>query len=152
MTWFDRALRDDKSHIDDGDRFISLWICFNSIMRAEFGENIPDHQLIENAKQFDAFKLSFNSVFTTEKFKENFEKLKTFEIMDMRDPHNDLKIKLISNDSWEDLVEILYHIRCNLFHGRKNIRDFGDDYTIVKVAYGVLLPLVEEYLSSYLKT
>lgn len=148
ITWYDRALRNETDKIDVGDQFMSLWVCFNSIIRAEFGENISDGDLIKEAKKDTRFKLCFNAVFNTTKFKEQFNILKTYKIKNMKSPTDTTKMKQIVNDTWEETIDVLYSVRCNLFHGRKEVKDI--DFTIIKSAYNVLLPIVEEYLSKYL--
>ena len=51
--WLIRAERDEHDSIDDGDRFISLWIAFNGWMRGKFGEDLPDRQYINNVKKLE---------------------------------------------------------------------------------------------------
>ncbi len=61
LTWFYRAFglyqpippREQRFFsqrtIDFADRFISLWICFNSILRKHYGEDSTDGELIREA-------------------------------------------------------------------------------------------------------
>ncbi len=43
--WLHRAER-QQEFLDDGDRFISLWIAFNGWMKGRFGENKSDRTLM----------------------------------------------------------------------------------------------------------
>jgi hypothetical protein len=63
LTWFYRAFGlyqpipskvqkyFSQRTIDFADRFISLWICFNSILRKHYGEDQNDGDLIRLAKE-----------------------------------------------------------------------------------------------------
>lgn len=43
--WLERA--EGKRELDDGDRFISLWIAFNAWLRSEFGEDWSDRKFVD---------------------------------------------------------------------------------------------------------
>jgi hypothetical protein len=44
------------------------------------------------------------------------------------------------------LIEIIYNIRCNLFHGRKDPTDTQNrDFQLIRLAFFLLAPLVIEY-------
>ena len=57
--WIARAQR-ERVYVDDGDRFISLWISFNGWMRGKFGEGIRDSEQINSVKRMSDFKNVFN--------------------------------------------------------------------------------------------
>jgi hypothetical protein len=44
---------------------------------------------------------------------------------------NVLKTSRVASERIVALAHILYYIRCNLFHGSKNVNDSGDDSEIV---------------------
>ena len=145
--WLERAER-GKQCIDDGDRFISLWVAFNGWLKGKYGETIDDHSLIEKVKKlvemehvFDDLKNSSNS------FVRDLNELSSYEVHDMRYP-NDRHPKKYDG-TFGSLIATIYKIRCNLFHGRKNINDNEKDFKLVVLAYRILLPLFKEYLARY---
>lgn len=154
ITWFYRALA--KREIDIGDRFICLWICFNSIIRKTYGENLKDSDLID-------------------KVAESYEWRKALE--EVMDEHLEIEIKSLSellpiknmktgkplinkrtkrpfdkNDNlteFSNLIRIIYAVRCNLFHGRKYSFDYegSKDFKLIKLCYLIFTPIMEFYLS-----
>lgn len=51
--------------------------------------------------------------------------------------------------SFETLVDVIYNVRNNLFHGRKNIQDNKKDFELVVLSYRILRRLFTEYLKKY---
>lgn len=144
--WLQRAER-GQVFIDDGDRFISLWIAFNGWMRGKFGEGVGDRNQIESVKKMDDFKKVFNKLKTEEPgFRVNLKKLEKLPVIDMRLKKNREDISTYDG-TFESLIEVIYQVRCNLFHGRKNIEEDNKDIELMKLAYRILLPLFKAYLA-----
>lgn len=178
--WLQRAKRatyeekkGEADKVDDGDRFLSLWIAFNSWMKGYLpnGEGKTDKKLIDYVKKSDMKKVFETLKKTDKKFMDNLTKFETFVIRDLKqkkslkygyesDYNEDLEEgnpKVADNKLFESFIDIIYTIRCNLFHGTKviNTEPPGTkiedtvaigDYLIVIFAYKLLLPLFEEYL------
>src|SRR4030043_346435 len=82
--WLQRAER-GQSYVDDGDRFISLWIAFNGWMRGKFGEDIGDRSQIDSVKRMEDFKEVFNKLKEDElPFKECLDKLECISVVNMQ--------------------------------------------------------------------
>jgi len=146
--WLQRAER-KQVFVDDGDRFISLWIAFNGWMRGRFGEAIGDRNQIEAVKEIQDFKEVFNNLKTTDdKFRECLEKLSALPIVNMQFRNNQ-EVIYVYDGTFKSLIELIYQVRCNLFHGRKDITDDEKDIEAVSLAYQILLPLFKAYLSTY---
>jgi len=64
----------------------------------------------------------------------------------MRDIDNENLIKRYDG-TFESLIETVYQIRCNLFHGRKD--SIEKDFELICISYDVLLPLFRKYLEIY---
>ena len=145
-NWLERAER-ERGYIDDGDRFISLWIAFNGWMRGKFGEDMGDRRQIESVKGKSDFKRVFNKFKTEDTaFSECLEELEALPVMGMRFRNNREDIYKYDG-TFETLIEVIYQVRCNLFHGRKNINEDERDLELVKLSYRILLPLFKKYLS-----
>ncbi len=98
--WLERAER-GKQCIDDGDRFISLWVAFNGWLKSKYGETIDDRSLIEKVKKlvemehvFDDLKNSSSS------FARDLDELSSYEVYDMRysdDMHTENMMELLAH-------------------------------------------------------
>lgn len=144
--WLRRAERPNDVKLDYGDRFISLWIAFNGWLKKEYGEALFDKDLIDAVKNNDQMVKTFNILKSDYKeFITNFSKLKWYNVMDMR-YNNSQAINCRTKEDFGEYIAVIYRVRCNLFHGRKNISDSKDDYNLVVLAYKTLLPLFKEYL------
>jgi len=145
--WLERAER-GRRIIDDGDRFISLWIAFNGWMRGKFGEAIGDRCQIESVKKMRDFKNIFSRLREENiAFKECLDELEGLSVVNMQFRNNREDIYRYDGN-FESLIEVIYQVRCNLFHGRKNIDEDKKDIELVGLAYRILLPLFRAYLSS----
>lgn len=162
LTWFYRAFGlyqpvpsslpkyFSERTIDVADRFISLWICFNSILRKHYGENLNDGQLIKNASddfQNTGGTINLKQYYDTmsdPEYRGNLEKLKRLL------PIRNMKNNQLLDFSNKSLIEIIYAIRCNLFHGRKDPTDTNStDFELIRLAFFLLAPLVIEYARQY---
>jgi hypothetical protein len=144
--WLERAERGKQNRIDDADRFISLWISFNGWMRGKFGEGLNDREQIESVKCMQDFKEIFCHLREDNLiFKDNLEKIERFSVVDMRF-RNGREDIFRYDGTFEHLIELIYQVRCNLFHGRKNVEADKIDFELVKLSYQILLPLFKQYL------
>jgi len=142
--WLQRAER-EQEYVDDGDRFISLWISFNGWMKGRFGENKKDKSLLNKTKELTEFSDSFSHLKQVDShFRSNLEKLANYSVADMRNLE-DTNPKY--DGTFESLIDVLYRVRCNLFHGRKEIRENKKDFELVSLSLKILLPLFKTYLS-----
>jgi hypothetical protein len=141
--WIRRSGRKEgRDYIDIGDKFISLWIAFNGWMKSEFGEKKWDKDLKDELINFSPMEVVFN-IFKNGN--NDLALLAKYKIKNMRDPENE-KLKQGYDGSFKSLIEVLYSIRCNLFHGRKNVTDNENDKELVGLAYKILSPLFKKYL------
>lgn len=146
--WLRRADRGEVI-IDDGDRFISLWIAFNGWLKKEYGENRREFQLIENVIDSNDMKAVFEKLKNGDgKFQESLNKLSCYRVINMRDEHNEAEYKQYDGN-FSSLINTIYQIRCNLFHGRKNVDDNKRDSDLIGLALNILKPLFKEYLKEY---
>lgn len=144
--WIERAERNDRT-LDKADRFISLWIAFNGWMRGKFGESKSDHELLSKVKKLDKMENIFSRLKSEcHNFSENLNELEKYDVVNMRFTDYRNKDKKY-NGTFGSLIETIYQIRCNLFHGRKET--YGKDFRLVCLAYDILSPLFKKYLKEY---
>lgn len=143
--WFKRAER-AKVCIDDADKFISLWIAFNAWLKKEYRECKHDFEMIEKAKGNNGLKETFRELPNGDKdFQKNLRKLMKYVVPDTRDPENEQKLKKCTGD-YESFLDTVYQIRCNLFHGTKNIEENKRDKELVTLALKLLHPLFKKHI------
>jgi len=148
--WLIRSRR-RESKVDDGDRFISLWIAFNGWMRGKYGENLNDGVLVSKTKQNNELEHTFHYLKeNSSSFSKLLDELSSYRVANMRNPNRESDTKHY-NGTYQTLIETIYSIRCNLFHGRKNIEDNEKDYKLVVLANRILRRLFTEYLRKYEK-
>ncbi len=146
--WLKRAERGEE-YIDDGDRFISLWIAFNGWMRAKFGEGINDRSQINALKGMPDFKNTFEDMKVKDPdFKKNLDELENKSVVDMRF-RNECEDIYKYDGTFESLLEVIYQVRCNLFHGRKNLEENKKDFELVSLSHSILLPLFKAFLNAH---
>ncbi len=145
--WLKRAERvEGSATIDKADKFISLWIAFNGWMRIEFREDLSDRNLIEKVKEKEEMKRTFNELRAdNNKFSSYLNSLSKYQVVNMKEPENEEKWESYDG-TFSSLIGVLYQIRCNLFHGRKNIKQDEKDIQLVYLAFDILHPLFKKYL------
>ena len=86
--WLERAER-GRVFVDDGDRFISLWIAFNGWMKGKFGEGKRDEDLLAEVKALEDIKGVFSDLKRNNLcFSEDLIKLREYPVADMRHINN----------------------------------------------------------------
>ena len=143
--WIDRSER-EKKYIDDGDRFISLWIAFNGWLKKKYGESRQDRELINKVVQNPDLEQVFNWLAGNDKqFQNDLNKLSTISVVDMRDETDESRYKKFTGN-FESFIRVVYQIRCNLFHGRKSVGKDKVDLTLIRLALRLLGPVFKKYL------
>lgn len=144
--WMRRAGDSDRKP-DKGDQFISLWIAFNGWIKSKYGNDELESDLIERVKKNNELRNTFRDL-RGDRLSTPLKKLKDYTILDMRYENDSSKSKRYDG-SLESLIDVLYQIRCNLFHGRKNFDENKIDQELIHLAYDVLYPLFDNYLREY---
>jgi hypothetical protein len=143
--WFRRSKEMDNPF----DKFIALWISFNSFYACE---HLDDSEARQLQILEDTYKNIFKSVVdANEKFFADFKNyidtkpVNSGFIQDLRYSVNKEKNKkrYYNLTSFCEYLGCIYQVRCNLFHGGKNLED-GQDQNIVRYSYATLLVFLEE--------
>lgn len=150
-TWLYRA--STKRKMDRADQFISLWISFNAWLKSRYGHNLPDSTSIEKVGNNKELESIFDDIKKEKQYRKKLERIKLYNITDMRYPQNKNRNKRVESGEREfsSLMEAIYQIRCNLFHGRKNVSEKeGKDWELVYLAYDLLFPIFDSYLKRHI--
>ncbi len=146
--WLKRAERENEI-IDDGDKFISLWIAFNSWLKHKYGESKNDNELLNEVIQNSDFEKAYKELeIHNIQFKRYLDELAAFSVINMKH-YQDRGKDLDYDGSFSSLMRTIYQIRCNLFHGRKDIEVDKNDQKLVELALKILLLMFKEYLNKY---
>jgi hypothetical protein len=140
-NWFDRATG-KTIEFSIFDKFISLWISFNA-WGAHTTQTNKDRDMIENLKENVILKdtyiklLNENSDFKA-CVKALMEECPVYDdrFIDSREYYENAK-HFNDLNNFDQLLEIIYQVRCNLFHGRKNI-DEKRDQKLVELCFKIL--------------
>jgi hypothetical protein len=160
-NWYDRSGLELESNYSPFDKFICLWISFNCFFVSEFYRDISKTKKDPTEKKYldyfvKAQKYSdiYNKLLKNPMFKGKVSNLKQLlntithfkgRIADMRPGHlkfDDAK-PLDNEDNFEQVIKVIYQIRCNLFHGNKSPEHDGD-VRLVDAAYEILHALLNE--------
>lgn len=99
------------------DNFISLWIAFNCWGYYETSED-TDRKMINSLKTNIKLKEEFEKSKKERYFLEKLLKMKGIGIPTHRP--RPTEVRFDDENSFGDILEVIYTIRCNLFHGRKD--------------------------------
>ena len=147
-SWYKKSVVEDYF-----SKFIFLDLSFIALLRKRFfvfsktdGEAIASLKKAEKIKliYFDFLKRDRQIETTFEALirELNKEPLKNVSRNNRESPSIQIKDK----EDWDNLIEFIYTVRNNLFHGEKDPESFRDS-TMVYYAYSLLKPLVEILIS-----
>lgn len=148
-----RTTREDEK-VDEADKFISLWISFNAWLKNEYREDATDRELKDGVKKNEELQSIFNTLLDTSAvFSANINELSSFSIVNMKYPNDSNAMRKMERIDFANFIEVVYTIRCNLFHGRKDAADkTGKDYKLICLAYSCLLPLFSQYFNKHFES
>ena len=139
--WFKRSQSDKQNdNYDNFDKFIALWIAFNGWANIETKKTRESEWRAEVSKSGGVLGKNYKILLNDDSnFKLNVEALKSASpVYDMRYPNDSNKAKKINDiNDLREVLDVIYQIRCNLFHGAKDI-EIDRDNKLVKLAYDIL--------------
>lgn len=114
-VWWEKAFREYEPF----SKFLFLWICFNAWLAYKSGED-NDRDMIDWLKKQNSQSSDLVACFDACKTKNTFvDSLKSFKdnspFIDSRGKRRDITVT--SENDFENIVEAIYRVRCNLFHG-----------------------------------
>ena len=145
-------------------RFFMLYASFNSRISRDSGK-LSDHDMIRWVKnRTSPYRDRFNYLIENDPdFKSNVELLSHIRVRNIREekreqrvlnagkqykPRN--KFRMMENErDFDTLIDIIYQVRCNLFHGGKNVRLRLEKY-LIELCYNILNSLYEPMIRNLL--
>lgn len=148
-SWLNKA-RDEQDHFD---RFVYLWFAFNALYNDFLNDKQSEFGAIRSLIKSERYRLENHSINRILNAR-SVAFFKRRVIRDCRGNGRDtyesiVRIQNVNTSPKEKLINllrILYHVRCNLFHGNKMYgRDSDND--VMENAANVLMIIVETYIA-----
>lgn len=125
----------EKSRLE-GDavsKFVFLWICFNAVLTHE-SNKISDRGMIDWLKERgtnrSAIGAAFKEATASEVFQRNLRSL--VALAPIEDPRGiNRAIRINGPNDFSNIIEGIYRVRCNLFHGSKRADAVRDQKLII---------------------
>ena len=127
--WYGRAKPGTVTNNDPFDLFICLWIAFNAWGVHETRIETHDTEMIKALKTNPKLEEAFNRCRDRTDFQEMLLNLKGHKIPTHKESPRFVCLENVT--SLPQLLSVLYQIRCNLFHGRKD-PEAADEVRLVK--------------------
>ncbi len=126
--------------------FVYSFIVFDAFICKNFPSNIVSYRLRKFKDMYrDSYKKFFQDNKWSDSFKQAIEILSQYQVVDMRpDPDSDKKINNV--DSLDEVIDVLYRIRNNLFHGQKSPEE-EKDAILLENGFYVLYNILEKILT-----
>jgi len=139
-SWYNRAITPPSESYDYFDRFISLWVSFNCYFVSEHYVELNEKYKKEPSERqhidFIAANPEYNTIYATlldaPSFSKNINKMLSLlqevthykgKVADMRPDkieNEDYAKEFTDKNSFSQFINVVYQVRCNLFHGNKS--------------------------------
>jgi hypothetical protein len=147
IDWFERSQTRRATNLTLFDRFISLWFAFNgwgTFITNEDADRTMINHLRTNSELMASFRVFVEN---DPEFLSKVKRLTEYKVLDMRPGHEGESKSVSDVNSWSEVLEVIYQIRCNLFHGRKSETE-AYDRELVELAHYIIdklfTPIVKE--------
>ena len=138
VSWFRRSQGESVSDFDVFDRFTSLWISFNAWLTYESKKD-NDRNRIEWAKVDLSLCSKYSELIKDDvAFKVDANALQTLcPISRNRSYKGSSEVRISNVNNFGEVLEAIYVIRCNFFHGSKSPDD-ARDLALTELALRIL--------------
>jgi len=130
VEWHQRSRRER----DPTSKFVFLWFCFNAWLAFE-SERDTDREMIDWLKGPDALKsrtrASFVEATASSTFQDHLNALAALSPIEGSGRRRKTPVLIASGDDFGAVVEGIYRIRCNLFHGGTSLGDVRDQKSVI---------------------
>jgi hypothetical protein len=136
-----------KSLPDYFSAFTTLWIGFNAYYKRRFSNADGDHDKVRSLCREPKHESLFADLMKDNNFGKAVKNMKKeLDCRPLIRMDNGKQYQISDEDKMEDVFEVLYIARNNLFHGDKNMIDERDE-KIVRLSYCVLSLFMKEIIS-----
>jgi hypothetical protein len=129
--WYERSKRGDPV-----SRFVFLWFCFNAWLSYESDDD-KDRQMIEwlkTAGPDSRLKASYVRALASDVFRRDLQALVANSPIRGTRRENPAVVQIASIEDFAGILDGVYQVRCNLFHGAKRADDSRDQKLVIASA------------------
>lgn len=129
------------------DVLINSWIAFEGFSCEKYQLDGVKERINEFSNDFaDDYRTNYDKL--PDVLRDNLVELSKKTVADMRPSHLTDKPKKIRDlKELSEVMEVIYQVRNNLFHGGKNPADIPDDHEKIRLSATVFYYILERYLS-----
>jgi len=154
IDWFKRSQGEKVKIFTIFDQFISLWFAFNSWGTYKSKKD-RDRDMLHWVKRNTRLPQIFEELIENDPdFVAKLQKLSQYKVLDMRPGHQGESKSINDIRSLDQVLDVIYQIRCNLFHGQKSMID-PHDRELVELAFQILSkifrPIINDLEASYIE-
>ena len=132
--WHQRARRERNDPIS---QFVFLWICFNAWLSYESGLDADAAMLSwlkGAARERSQLVTSFDLATASDTFRTNLRALAGLSPIHGTRRSNPRVVHIAGDQDFDGIVDGIYQVRCNLFHGGKRANDARDQKLVMASA------------------
>lgn len=116
--WFQKGVL-EAGVWNDGVRFFYLYLCLNIIM-ANLSEEDRDRQMLDWIVANDnPLKSAFERRLEYRPFTDQLERLRSMCPVGDSRPNSQRQVNITEATNFQEVLNVIYQIRCNFFHGNK---------------------------------
>ena len=146
IYWYRKSQKIKVAQFTIFDQFISLWLAFNSwgtyLSKADI-----DRAMLEYVKENAQLKSVYSELVQKDNvFHTMVGQLATRTVRDMRPGHLGDSTSITDISNFGQVLDMIYQIRCNLFHGQKNELVEGER-ELVELAFKILTRVFEPVIT-----
>jgi len=139
------GIRSGLDKFKDADVLINCWIAFEAFSCDRYKKDGVGERIANFCTAFEK-EYKNNYAKLPDVSRENVEALSKKTIGDMRPSHLTDKPKKITDiKDLKQVMEVIYQVRNNLFHGGKNPAGNDDDFEKVRLSANVFYQILERY-------
>lgn len=116
-------------------RFMALWVGLNAFLTREYKHIRGDREKVRAFANESSSALLHREKLSDSIYSKAVEDLKKLGVKDMQNTNRVYRIN--SSECFTEVMECVYQVRCNLFHGDKSIDDERDN-KLVKAAHTIV--------------
>ena len=144
QSWIDKG----KLTNNNFDKFICYWIAFNCYYANKTQIYGAERKMIHALKNDNECVDMFKEIYKNGAYSHLFAKLIEISPVYENIPNSNKNSSKLKKISFANIIETLYLVRCNLFHGSK-AQEKDRDIEVIAAAAPILELIVEKFCSNF---
>lgn len=137
INWYKRSQKQRATKITVFDQFIYLWFAFNA-WGTSLSQKDRDSKMLCWIKRHSNLPQIHKVLIKNDSdYYDKVLRIAGFHVQNMRPGHQEDVKSIDSIHNFDQLLDLIYQVRCNLFHGQKSIIDERDS-ELVELSFHVL--------------